>query len=322
MLRRNILLLSAGRRVELYQAIADAASRLSPDSRVICADLEPDLSAACVMCGDHVALPPVGSAGYPEALAVLCQERSIGLVIPTIDTELPVLARLRGQFQAQGTELVISGTELIGQCADKRRTAQLFVSYGIPTPELYPRTAIRFPCFSKPAAGSSSIGAFRLDQADQVSDEMMQDPDRIFMELVPASMAEFTLDLYYDRDGELKCLVPRKRLATRAGEVAKGVTRRNWLCNYLGEKLSKVRGARGCLTLQVFADEGDRRIAAIEINARFGGGVPLTIAAGADYPAWLIREYLLHEEIPAFSAWEENLLMLRYDAKVLAKNYS
>lgn len=306
----------------MYQALADAACRLVADTRVICADVQPELSAACVMCGDYSALPHVRDAGYPAALAALCRERAIGLVIPTIDTELPVLASMRDDMQAQGTELVISGADLIGQCADKRLTALLFQNYGIPTPEIYDRDAIVFPCFTKPAAGSSSIGAFRIDECEQISDDMLQDPDRIFMELVSENMVEYTLDLYYDRNGTLKCLVPRERIATRAGEIAKGATRRNWLCDYVGEKLGAIDGARGCLTLQVFADISGRRISAIEINPRFGGGVPLTFAAGADYPGWLLREYLLAEDIPHFADWESDLLMLRYDAKVLARNHA
>lgn len=308
--------------MELYQAIAQAASRIATDSRVICADVQPELSAACVMCGDHVALPPVRDPSYTRALADLCSDRAIGMVIPTIDTELPALATMRAAMQAQGTELIVSNAELIGQCADKRLTALFFHAHGIATPEIYDRKSMRFPCFSKPAAGSSGIGAFRIDEHAHISADMWEDADRIFMELVPESMIEFTLDLYFDRHGTLKCLVPRERIATRAGEIAKGATRRNWLCDYIGEKLSFVEGARGCLTLQVFSDVSQRSIAAIEINPRFGGGVPLTIAAGADYPAWLLREYLLGEEIPHYAGWEDDLLMLRYDAKVLARNHA
>jgi carbamoyl-phosphate synthase large subunit len=320
--RQNILLLSAGRRVELYQAIADAAARLLPTARIICADMEPELSAACVACGDHAVLPPVRDPGYRDALAALCRDRDIGMVIPTIDTELMALAEMREAMQAEGTELVVSDVDLIRQCSDKRLTAALFTEHGIATPEIYGHDSIRFPCFSKPAAGSSSVGACRIDDRDQISGEMWSDPGRMFMELVPSDMVEFTIDLYYDRNGALKCIVPRERIATRAGEVAKGVTRRNWIYDYVEAKVGQLDGARGCLTLQVFADASGSRIAAIEINPRFGGGVPLTFAAGADYPAWLVQEYFLDEEIPYYADWEPDLLMLRYDAKTLTRNFA
>src|SRR3546814_11507897 len=131
MARQNILLLSAGRRVELYQAIASAVSRMVPGARVICTDMHPELSAACVACGDYAILPPVRDAAYPAALEALCRDRAIGMVIPTIDTELSVLAAMREDMRAQGTELVVSDPDLIRQCADKRLTAQLFLAHGI-----------------------------------------------------------------------------------------------------------------------------------------------------------------------------------------------
>ena len=43
----------------------------------------------------------------------------------------------------------------------------------------------------------------------------------------------------------------------------------------------------------------------------------LTYAAGGNYPGWLMREYLGDGEIPFSDDWENNLIMLRYDAKVL-----
>ena len=76
-------------------------------------------------------------------------------------------------------------------------------------------------------------------------------------------------------------------------------------------------GARGCCTFQVFGSPRSGEVIGLEINPRFGGGYPLTAAAGADYAEWLIREYLLGRDIPDFDDWQRNLMMLRYDAEVL-----
>ena len=59
----------------------------------------------------------------------------------------------------------------------------------------------------------------------------------------------------------------------------------------------------------------------IEIYPRFGGGFPLSYLAGGNYPKWIIQEYLLGEEIPAYNDWQENLLMLRYDDEILVHDY-
>lgn len=139
----------------------------------------------------------------------------------------------------------------------------------------------------------------------------------MFMEFVDSSHTEFTVDAYYDRHGELKCLVPRERIEVRCGEVSKGITRRHYVYEYLLPRLKGLKGARGCITLQLFANEKTQSFFAIEINPRFGGGYPLAYSAGANYPKWLIGEYLRDEALSFYDKWEGNLMMLRYDAKVL-----
>ncbi|WP_096137366.1 ATP-grasp domain-containing protein [Neisseria meningitidis] len=122
---------------------------------------------------------------------------------------------------------------------------------------------------------------------------------------------------YYDRQCRLKCAIPRKRLEVRSGEISKGVTCKNSLYQTLLEKMAVLQGARGCITAQFFYNEETGEFYGVEINPRFGGGFPLTYAAGGNYPSRLMREYLGDEEIPFSDDWENNLIMLRYDAKVL-----
>jgi len=81
-----------------------------------------------------------------------------------------------------------------------------------------------------------------------------------------------------------------------------------------------VDGARGCLTVQFFLNKKTNHIVGIEINPRFGGGYPLSYLAGANFPGWIIQEYLLNESIEYSETWEDNLLMLRYDHEILVKN--
>ncbi len=315
------MLLSAGRRVELVDGLKASAARYSKRSSVICADLNHELSPACQRAQRSCWLPHVNSDEYEEALFALCEKFEIGLVIPTIDTELLKLAGLREKAIHHGSAIIISDETLIRKCRDKRLTANLFASLEIDTPTVYEPQNINFPCFTKPASGSGSVGAFKLENQNQLTGALLDEDDRMFMELVPDGLQEITIDLYYDRKNKLKAAIPRERLEVRSGEVSKGITRRDWVYSYLVERLSFLSGAVGCLTLQLFADDTNQQVHAIEINPRFGGGFPLALAAGADFPAWLIREYFLGEEIPFFEGWETNLLMLRYDAKILVHNY-
>jgi carbamoyl-phosphate synthase large subunit len=314
---KNVLVLSVGRRVELAQIFLEEVKKRDPKARVFAVDLDPDHSAACQIVDRAYAAPRVTEFHYLEFVLELCIENDIGLVVPTIDTELLVLAEHREKFDAIGVSLVISRLDFVRSCRDKRLTIDLFNQLELDSPLLYERDKLSFPCFVKPYDGSCSVGARKLESVDELTAQLLSDKKMIFMELIGSDYSEYTVDAYFDRQETLRCLVPRKRIEVRAGEVSKGVTRKNYVYKYLLPRLQKVKGASGCITFQVFVRDEPERILGLEINPRFGGGFPLTYSAGANFVGWLLDEYLLGKEVPFYDQWEENLLMLRYDAKVL-----
>jgi carbamoyl-phosphate synthase large subunit len=316
--RPNVLILSAGRRVELLEGFRSAAKAVALEVRILAADANPGLSAACAVADKALPLPRVSSNQYRDALAQLCRDEGVGLVVPTIDTELAVLAEMRDEFARNGTHLVISDAALVAACRDKRRTAEVFKGIGVDSPTLYSPDAIGFPCFAKPYDGSSSTGARMIAREEDLTASDRANPKLMFMELVAGeNVREYTVDAYFDREGTMRAMVPRLRIETRAGEVSKGVTRRGELAEWLRPRLAKLAGARGGITVQLFADESRAFYRAIEINPRFGGGYPLALAAGADFPRWLLEEYLLQRQPSWTDDWQADLLMLRYDGKVL-----
>jgi carbamoyl-phosphate synthase large subunit len=313
----NILLLSAGRRVELAQAFLNEVKSRGLNSRLLATEMRPEISAACQIVDIAIKAPKVTDHVYMDFLLSTCIAEHVGLVVPTIDTELLLLSQNREKFASLGIHVVISNESLIRVCRDKRLTAKLFQQMGVDTPQIYERSAITFPCFAKPYDGSCSVGALVIRTPEMLSDAVLSDEKMIFMELIETGFNEYTVDAYFDRQGVLRCFVPRERIETRAGEVSKGVTRRHHVYDYLKDKLPALQGARGCITLQLFSNPSTGRFAALEINPRFGGGYPLSYSAGANYPGWLIDEYLLNQGFSSAPDWEANLMMLRYDAKVL-----
>lgn len=314
---KNILVLSAGRRVELVQAFIDACSELSLNSKVYCTDMFPELSPACHSSNGYFKAPRVTDDNYIDFLRQLCIDENISLLIPTIDTELLLLAEYSESFKELGIQIIISDSELIKMCRDKRKTAQVFSSLEIDQPEIYQYPKLTYPCFCKPYDGSCSKGAMTINSEEDLTQEIISNEKNMFMELIGSEYCEVTIDAYYDKNGELKCLVPRERIEVRAGEVSKGITRKGALYEYLLERLVTVKGAVGCLTVQVFYNSDSNSVKGLEINPRFGGGFPLSNDVGAKYPEWLLREYFLNQEISFFDGWTEDVLMLRYDAKVL-----
>ncbi|HEY2841020.1 MAG TPA: ATP-grasp domain-containing protein [Pirellulales bacterium] len=320
---RNIIITSAGRRVTLVRIFQKELSRSFPGAKVICTDANPELSSACHAASRFFALPLMHDPNYAPALLKVARKEGVGLIIPTIDQSLPILANNREKFREEGIELLVSDMPFIKQCRDKRLTSTFFLEHGIPVPAFLDRSNLHFPLFVKPYDGSSSSGAKLIPHESSLTKEQLADERLLFVEAIDRDLYdEFTVDMYYTREGELTCAVPRKRIEVRAGEVSKGVTIKNDIVDYLKERLGRVSGARGCITLQLFRHKDKPEYYGIEINARFGGGFPLTYGSGANFPAWIIHEYFLDERPPVFDAWQENLLMLRYDEEVFVRNYS
>lgn len=318
----NILITSAGQRVSLVKAFQIELKNRNSNSKVFTVDLNPILAPACHISDGYFSVPRVTDENYIPQLLEICLANSIKLVIPTIDTELLVLSQHKQAFLEKGVMVVVSDSSFIEKCRDKRLTNDLFVECGIAIPKQYNKSKLEFPTFVKPYDGSLSKGIFLANSIEDIKDEHLANEKLMFMQYIsPAEYDEFTVDCYFDRHSMLKCAVPRKRIFIRAGEISKGVTRKNNILSEFKKNLGSLKGAIGCLTIQVFCHKKSEEILAIEINPRFGGGYPLSYAAGANYPLWLIQEYIDNLEIDSFDDWKDNLLMLRYDDEVLVENY-
>ena len=321
-MNQNILITSAGQRVSLVKAFQKEIKSLSKDNKVYTVDLNPILAPACHVSDGYRTVGRVTAPNYISELLIICKELDIKLIIPTIDTELLVLAEHKDLFLSEGIIPVVSDLEFVQACRDKRIINTFFEKHNIEIPKNLDKKNLSFPLFIKPYDGSLSKDTFLIENESELTEYHFQNEKLMFMEYIDhAKHDEYTVDTYYGRSGDVKCIVPRKRIFIRAGEINKGVTHKNEIVNYLKSRLSHIEGAVGCLTMQFFFNRETKRIIGIEINPRFGGGYPLSYLAGANYPKFLIEEYILDRELDYVEDWEENLLMLRYDDEVLVHHY-
>jgi carbamoyl-phosphate synthase large subunit len=115
---------------------------------------------------------------------------------------------------------------------------------------------------------------------------------------------------------KVRCVVPRRRIEVRAGEVSKGQTAKNARIMSEATRLVEKLGAGpGVITLQLFLTDNGK-VKFIEINPRFGGGVPLSIKAGADFPKWILQELTGRKPNIRPDSFKDGLIMLRYDSEV------
>lgn len=313
-MRRNILITSAGKRVALVKAFKETIGRFFPESKVYVSEMNPVMAPAAYASDGSFSVPRVTSEDYIGIIQEICRKFDIGLVVPTIDTELAVLAANKELFETNDTHLCVSDYDFIMMCRDKRNTGAFFEEKGIRVPASIDKYNPRFPMFAKPYDGSLSSNLHYIKTADDLTAEVLEDPKLIFMEYIDKTKyQEYTVDMYFGRDYRLKMAVPRERIEIRAGEINKGRTVKQFLEPYVHKHLNYIEGCEGCICGQFFYDKESNDVIGIEINPRFGGGYPLSYAAGANYPELLVREYFLNEDIDYSDNWIDGMLMLRYD---------
>lgn len=316
----TVLFSSAGRRVELMECFRDEAQHLGVKLRVHATDLHPELSSACACADQANKVPSCASHEFIPALLEICQRENVGLVVPTIDTELAAYAAAREQFSRIGTRVAIGSVETVAIARDKLRTSEFLQAAGIPTPgtcgadDLKGLTRLgKARVLMKPRDGSASKGIHVLESVGKLSALHIPVERYVAQEFLEGR--EYTVNCFFDLKGRLRCAVPHRRIETRAGEVSKGVTERNeTLCRAAQALGQALPGPSGAMCFQAMVDEtGQPRV--FEINARFGGGYPLAHRAGARFARWLVEETMTGE-CSASDDWQAGLLMLRYDAAV------
>lgn len=316
----TVLFSSAGRRVALMGCFRDAFGVMGTPGRVLATDMTP-LSPAYQMADASFAVPRCTSPEFIPAMLEICRREAVTLVVPTIDTELPAYAAARDQFEKIGTVVAISGPQTVAIGGDKIRTQEWLRSEGFPTVRQVSVEAVRadwsawpFPLMVKPAGGSASIGV-QLVRDRLAFDAAVEMPGAIVQSV--ARGVEHTVDVLVNRKGKVVCVVPRRRLEVRAGEVSKGMTvRDSRLIGLASEIGARLPDAYGVLNIQIFLDPDSGEMSVIEINPRFGGGFPLAYEAGAKYPQWMLEEILGLPSSVAADGWRDGLVMLRYDAAV------
>ena len=311
----NILILSAGRRVELVKCFKSAAQELGIESTVVAADLS-DTAPAIYFADKYYLIPRIGTEYYLDEIIQICKKEEIALVVPTIDTELLIMASNKDYLEAEtGAKVLISDLSVVEVCRNKTESQRFFEknNFGVPKEikDIHAEN-FEFPVFIKPLDGSSSINAFKVNNQQEL-DFFYSYIDRpIVQEMMIGE--EYTIDVFLDFKGNIITMVPRKRLATRSGEIAKGLIVKDREIIEDVKRLMNVLKPIGHITVQCMKTK--KGIQYIEINPRFGGGAPMAIKAGADSCKNLYR-LLRGERLSYNEDYKENLLFLRFDDAIM-----
>lgn len=316
----KILFTSVGRRVELMQAFKSAASELGVSLKIIGTDIS-DSAPALLFCDAWHIVCRISDPDYIPSLLEICRAEGIDCLIPTIDTDLLILAENKTRFEKIGTKVLVAAPEKVAICRDKNYTADYFTSLGLKSPkpvDSVEKYDMGFPAFIKPKDGSSSIDAYKVTRQEDLEVYAAKIKDYIIQPFV--SGREYTIDVFCDYEGNPVYITPRERLAVRAGEVLKT---RICLDPVMIEEMKTLAAdfrPSGQITVQLIKDGNTGDNYYIEINPRFGGGAPLSIKAGADSAKAVIK-MLCGERLEFVpNAANDRAVYSRYDQSVCTES--
>ena len=312
----NILILSAGRRVELVQSFQKAAKRLNLKSNVVAGDCS-ETAPAIYFADRKAILPRINEDNYIDEIINVCKREDIRIVIPTIDTDLLILSEERERIESEsGAVVLISSNEVVTICRDKINTQKFLEENGFKIPKMYSEEELdsgelEFPLFIKPKSGSSSINTFKVNNIEELATYKSLIKEPIVQDFMEGK--EFTVDVFLDFDGNLITVVPRLRIATRSGEISKGKIIKDREIIEDIKRLVEVLKPIGHITVQLM--KTNKGIEYIEINPRFGGGAPMSIQSGADSCENLYR-LLMGENLEYNENYRDNIMFFRFDNSI------
>ncbi|MES1254637.1 MAG: ATP-grasp domain-containing protein [Acidobacteriota bacterium] len=315
----SVLITAASRRVGLVTAFRRALAECEGGGRVIVTDVNP-LSPAVHVADRAYRVPLSSDPGYIDEIVAISRAEGVGLIVPTIDDELTCFANAVPLFAAAQIRVVVSPAETTALCNDKLALCRALVARGVAAatsclPTDLP-VAPRFPLFVKPRYGRGGVGAFAIRTAREL--EFFRDyvEEPVVQEYLDGP--EYTIDMLCDFSGQVLSVVPRERVVIRAGVIDRGRTVKDRRLFDLALACARVVPFVGPVNIQCRVVEG--RPVVFEINPRFSGGIPLTIAAGADFPRMLLQLASGRRLLPTIGQFREHLWMTSYEASLFLED--
>jgi carbamoyl-phosphate synthase large subunit len=313
------LFTSVGRRVELMRHFIGAAQRHEGRARIIGTEIDPLAPAAQLLAEELYLVPKVDDPAYMAHMRALCHDQQVTVIFPLTDPDVSGLGTHMAEADWGTTVLASVPPEHITTVSDKWRTFRWLVDQGFPTARSYlpgnVGPGVMFPLFIKPRSGSGGTQTYAVRNREELAFFSTYVKNPIIQDFLPGP--EITVDAIVGRSGELLALTQRKRLMIRSGEVSRGITVFEPEVDSIVRAVVRELRPRGPITIQTMWD--GKRFCVNEINARMGGGLPLSVAAGVPVGDILLASWAGDPET-AIPEYQQDLVMSRFDESFFSKN--
>lgn len=223
-------------------------------------------------------LPRVDEPGFLDAINNLARREKIDFIFPANDPVLIELARNRDALACEVIAPDLSSCEI---CRTKSATYDALRD-NVPVPEVFDADhVLSYPVFAKPDYGRASRGARVIHAEDELRVARKEHPDLLVMNFLPG--AEFTVDCFTDRHGELRFSEGRERARTHGGISVHTRPVKNTRFQDLAAIINARIPMRGVWFFQL-REDSDGVPTLLEVAPRASGAVGLFRARGVNLP--------------------------------------
>jgi carbamoyl-phosphate synthase large subunit len=253
---------------------------------VLAVDADP-MAVGLRLADEFAVVPFFSDPTYVAALVRAATVANIQALICTVAEEYPALIGGTSFLEEAHVRLLLPTVEAAQMCTDKWQFAECMRAAGLsgPATGLGKAEDVPGPWVIKPRFGRGSRDVFYAQTLRELGEAIKACPEPIVQTQIKGR--EFTCDVLMDPSGGMAGGVARWRLETKAGISTKGETFDNPEVLHLSGQVLKAVGLIGPANVQGFVT-GEGCVVIHEVNPRFSGGLPLSLAAGSD----LVEEYL------------------------------
>lgn len=246
------------------------------------ADANPGAIDSSIPLERRIGIPKANEAGFQNAIHDLCTSRKIDVLVPGVDEELSIVAKLH---ETAPFKILLPPKEFVDLMLDKFAGSRAIHSAGLNAPEthlLSEPKEIGFPLIAKPRSGRGSRGVMKLLNSKQLSAylELQNLPADAFIAQELAVGAEYTVFVAADQSGRLRAVVPVKVLEKRGITISAEVEANREIVQYI-QDFQKIFKPTGIYNLQCIVDDRGK-VWPFEINPRVSTTFCLVIESGFD----------------------------------------
>ena len=267
----------------------------------------------------RVLIPAGKSHNFINRLLEVCVQRKIQILVPTVDWELLPIANHIEQFNNMGIQVISSDKDAIKNCLDKlclmehlSKNFQLaaFKKYD----QRFNMQDLIYPVLAKPRCESGSRG-IKIISSKSDFHGVPDNGAYLIQEYLPGK--EFSVDVYLNKEHKILASVVRERIKIYSGIAVISQTLDYPFLSLEAARMTASLKLRYAVNVQFKLNQLGYPCL-LEINPRFPGTMPLTVAAGVNMPQMSIDEilgkslqgYYPAQQMAMVRSWQEDFLSI------------